>query len=54
MDIRKARKIVENVALSSDEDRRDAFHRLDRSALSGNKEDLELAKKIWMYYGGKI
>lgn len=53
MDIRKARKIAENVLLSSDEDRHNAFHRLDRSAMDGNKEDLKFAKKIWNYYGNK-
>lgn len=54
MDIRKARKIANGVLSTyEDEDLHSAFHRLDRSAMGGNKEDLSLAKKIWFYYGNK-
>ena len=58
MDIRKARKIAERldffeVSSFQDEDLRNAFHRLDRSGLQGNKNDFTLAKKIWTYYGNK-
>ncbi len=30
---------------------RAAFHRLDRSAMRGNREDYKLAKMLWDYVG---
>lgn len=58
MDIRKARKIAEKLdsfekETFRTEDLHDAFHRLDRSGMKGNKEDLKLARKIWMFVGNR-
>lgn len=58
MDIRDARKIADRldsfeVQSFLTEDLHNAFHRLDRSGMKGNKEDLKLARKIWMYVGNR-
>lgn len=53
MDIRNARKVAENIEKFSTPVVHEAFHRLDRSGLDGNKNDQNLAKKIWNYYANK-
>lgn len=50
MDIRNARKVAEKFSTPVVHE---AFHRLDRSGLDGNKNDQNLAKKIWNHYGNK-
>lgn len=52
MDIRTARKIANNVGGNwSNQQRRDAFSRLDRSIMAWNDDDKPLAQNIWDWFG---